>query len=153
MAGCHVHVVATSRRLLVRTARALPGDRRVVRWVFAVVCLLLSSIGLYGVVAAHVVERTREVGIRVALGAPKSLVLRSVLIEGATMTLIGMVGGATIAALFSNWLEPLLYGVSRHDLATIVGVAVLMCLVTGVATYIPARRASSVEPMKALREQ
>jgi predicted permease len=119
---------------------------------FAAVSLLLSTIGLYGVVTAHVVERTREVGIRMALGAPKSLVLQSVLIEGATMTLIGMVGGATIAALFSNWIETILYGVRRHDPATIAGVALLMCLVTGVATYIPARRASSVEPAKALRE-
>ena len=112
---------------------------------FAAVCLLLSTIGLYGVVTAHVVERTREVGIRMALGAPRSLVLRSVLIEGAMMAVIGMVGGATIAALFSNWLETILYGVSRHDPATIAGVALLMGLVTGVATYfLPgAPRASS----------
>ena len=119
---------------------------------FAAVCLLLSTIGLYGVVSAHVVERTREVGIRMALGSPRSLVLRSVLIEGVTMTFIGMVGGATSAALFSKWLETILYGVSRQDPVTIAGVALLMCLVTGVATYIPARRASSIEPMKALRE-
>ena len=119
---------------------------------FAAVCLLLSTIGLYGVVTAHVVERTREVGIRMALGAPKGVVLRAVLLEGATMTLIGMIGGGAMAALFSGWLESILYGVSRHDPATIAGVAVLMCLVTGVATYIPARRAASVEPTVALRE-
>ena len=119
---------------------------------FAAVCLLLSTIGLYGVVTAHVVERTREVGIRMALGAPRGVVLRAVLLEGAMMTLIGMIGGAAIAALFSGWLETILYGVSRHDPATIAGVALLMCLVTGVATYIPARRAASVEPTAALRE-
>jgi predicted lysophospholipase L1 biosynthesis ABC-type transport system permease subunit len=119
---------------------------------FAAVCLLLSTIGLYGVVTAHVVERTREVGIRMALGAPKGVVLRAVLLEGAMMTLIGMIGGAAIAALFSGWLQTILYGVSRHDPATIAGVALLMCLVTGVATYIPARRAASVEPTAALRE-
>ena len=119
---------------------------------FAAVCLLLSTIGLYGVVTAHVVERTREVGIRMALGAPRGAVLRAVLLEGAMMTLIGMIGGAAIAALFSGWLETILYGVSRHDAATIAGVALLMCLVTGVATYIPARRAASVEPTSALRE-
>ena len=119
---------------------------------FAAVCLLLSTIGLYGVVTAHVVERTREVGIRMALGAPRGVVLRAVLLEGAMMTLIGMTGGAAIAALFSGWLETILYGVSRHDPATIAGVAVLVCLVTGVATYIPARRAASIEPTAALRE-
>jgi putative ABC transport system permease protein len=119
---------------------------------FAAVCLLLSTIGLYGVVTAHVVERTREVGIRMALGAPRGVVLRAVLLEGATMTLMGMIGGAAMAALFSGWLESILYGISRDDPATIAGVTVLVCLVTGVATYIPARRAATVEPTAALRE-
>lgn len=119
---------------------------------FAVVCLLLSTIGLYGVVTAHVVERTREVGIRMALGAPRGAVLRAVLLEGAMMTLLGMIGGTAIAALFSGWLETILYGVSRHDTATIAGVALLICVVTGVATYIPARRAAGIEPTTALRE-
>ena len=119
---------------------------------FAAVCLLLSTIGLYAVVTAHVVERTREVGIRMALGAPRGAVLRAVLLEGAMMTLLGIIGGTAIATLFTGWLETILYGVSRHDAATIAGVALLMCLVTGVASYIPARRAASVEPTVALRE-
>jgi putative ABC transport system permease protein len=119
---------------------------------FAAVCLLLSTIGLYGVVTAHVVERTREIGIRMALGAPRGVVLRAVLLEGATMTLIGMTGGGAMAATFSGWVESILYGISGDDPATIAGVAVLVCLVTGVATYIPARRAASVEPTMALRE-
>ncbi len=119
---------------------------------FAAICLLLSTIGLFGVVTAHVAERTREVGIRMALGASRSVVLRTVLLEGATMTLIGLIGGAVIAALFSGWLESILYGVGRHDPATIAGVALLVGFVTGAATYIPARRAASVEPTVALRE-
>jgi len=119
---------------------------------FAAVCLLLSTIGLYGVVTAHVVERTREVGIRMALGASRGAVLRAVLLEGAMMTLLGMIGGTAIAALFSGWLETILYGVSRHDAATIAGVALLICVVAGVATYIPARRAAGIEPTAALRE-
>ncbi|HZA35076.1 MAG TPA: FtsX-like permease family protein, partial [Vicinamibacterales bacterium] len=119
---------------------------------FAAVCLLLSTIGLYGVVTAQVVERTREIGIRMALGAPRGMVLGAVLREGAIVTLIGVIGGAAVAALFSRWLQTILYGVSRHDLATIVGVALLMCVVTGVAAYIPARRAASIEPTAALRQ-
>jgi predicted lysophospholipase L1 biosynthesis ABC-type transport system permease subunit len=119
---------------------------------FAAVCLLLSTIGLYGVVTAHVVERTREVGIRMALGASRGAVLRAVLLEGAMMTLIGLIGGTAIAALFSGWLETILYGVGRHDTATIAGVAVLICVVTAVATYVPARRAAGIEPTAALRE-
>jgi predicted permease len=119
---------------------------------FAAVCLLLSTIGLYGVVTAHVMERTREVGIRMALGATRRAVLGGVLLEGATTTLFGLTGGVAVAALFSTWLETILYGVSRHDAPTVAGVALLMCLVTGVATYIPARRAASVEPTTALRE-
>jgi hypothetical protein len=119
---------------------------------FAAVCLLLSTIGLYGVVTAHVVERTREIGIRMALGATSAAVLRAVLLEGATMTIIGTIGGAAIAALAGGWLDTILYGVSRQDPATIAGVALLIGLVTGVATYIPASRAASIEPTEALRE-
>ena len=119
---------------------------------FAAICLLLSTVGLYGVVTAHVAQRTREVGIRMALGAHRSAVLRAVLREGAMMTLMGLIGGGAIAAIFSGWIESILYGVDRHDPATIASVALLVCLVTGVATYIPARRAASVEPMAALRE-
>ena len=118
----------------------------------AAICLMLATMGLYGVVTAHAVERTREVGIRMALGAPRSVVLRGVLLEGATMTLIGTLGGTAIAALFSGWIESILYGVDRFDPATITSVALLVCLVTSVATYVPARRAARVEPTTALRE-
>ncbi len=119
---------------------------------FAAICLLLSTIGLYGVVTAQVTDRTRDIGIRVALGAPRGTVLRAVLLEGAMLTLLGLMGGAAMAALLGGWLETLLYGVSGHDTATIASVAVLMCVVTGVATYIPARRAAGIEPTAALRE-
>ena len=115
-------------------------------------CLLLSTIGLYGVVTAHVVERIREIGIRMALGASRGAVLRAVLREGAMMTLVGTIGGTAIAALFSGWLETILYGVSRHDPATLAGVALLIGVVTGVATFIPARRAAGTEPTAALRD-
>jgi ABC-type antimicrobial peptide transport system permease subunit len=113
---------------------------------------LLSTIGLYGVITADVVERTREVGIRMALGASRRAVLRALMLEGVMMTVLGLIGGTLIAALFSDWIATILYGVSRHDAATIGGVAVLICVVTGVATYLPARRAAGIEPTAALRE-
>jgi ABC-type lipoprotein release transport system permease subunit len=68
------------------------------------------------------------------------------------MTVIGMIGGTAIAALFRDWLETILYGVSRHDFATLAAVAVIMCIVTGVATYIPGTRPANVDPISALRE-
>ena len=106
-------------------------------------------------VTAHVAKRTREVGIRMALGAPRRVVLRAVLLEGATMTFIGVVGGAAIAALFSGWLESILYGVSRHDPATIAGVALLVCLVTvRRPTFLPdAPQASSRRRLSARDEE
>ena len=94
----------------------------------------------------------REVGIWMALGAPKSVVLRAVMLDGTMMTLVGMIGSAAIAALIGGWLELILYGVSRHDPVTIAGVALVVCFVTRVATHVPARRASSVDPTEALRE-
>ncbi len=120
---------------------------------FAAICLLLSTVGLYGVVTSHVVERRRDIGIRMVLGASAGTVLRAVMLEGATMALVGVIGGTAIAAVFSGWLETILYGVSRHDPATIAGVALLVCLVTGVATYVPARRAADIQPVEALREK
>jgi ABC-type antimicrobial peptide transport system permease subunit len=119
---------------------------------FAAICLLLSTIGLYGVVTAHVVERTREVGIRMALGASRGAVLRAVLFEGAMMTLFGLIGGTAIAALLSGWLGAILYGVGGHDTLTLASVAFVVCVVSGVATYVPARRAAGIEPTAALRE-
>jgi predicted permease len=119
---------------------------------FAAICLLLSTIGLYGVITTQVVERTREIGIRMALGARRATVLRAVLLEGAMMTLFGVIGGTAIAALLGGWLDTILYGVALHDAATIAAVAVVISVVTGVATYLPARRAAGIEPTAALRE-
>jgi putative ABC transport system permease protein len=119
---------------------------------FAAICLLMSTIGLYGVITIQVVARTREIGIRMALGARRGAVLRAVLLEGAMMTLFGLMGGTAMAALLGGWLHTILYGVAVHDAATIAIVAVLISVVAGVATYLPARRAAGIEPTAALRD-
>lgn len=97
-----VHLVTAARRLLLRAARALTPDYGSVRGSTAI-CEVLSTIGLYGVVTAHVAGRTSEVGIRMVLGASRRVVRSAVLLPGSMMTHIGMLGGAEITGLFSGW--------------------------------------------------
>jgi putative ABC transport system permease protein len=113
--------------------------------------LVLTAIGVYGVVAYSVAQRTRELGIRMALGAQRKDVLKLVLREG----LILVASGSVIGLLACYWLSRLvasqLYGVSPYDPATLVSVAVLLATVAFLASYIPARRATKVDPLVALR--
>jgi len=119
---------------------------------FGLATLLLATIGLYGLVTGQVLERTRDIGIRMALGSSKAAVLRSVLAEGAAITVVGSSAGATVALLLSHWLGTILYGVSHDDPATYVAAAVFICTITIVTTWIGARRAANVDPNVALRE-
>jgi ABC-type antimicrobial peptide transport system permease subunit len=119
---------------------------------FAVVALLLSALGLYGVISATMVERTREIGIRMALGSSRKAILRSVLAEGARLTLSGLAVGTILALSSSGWLEATLYGVNHREPMPLLVVALFVCVVTGLAAYVPARRAANVEPSLALRE-
>jgi ABC-type antimicrobial peptide transport system permease subunit len=113
--------------------------------------LLLSAVGLYGVLAMAVSGRTREIGIRRALGAPTAAVASLILREGLSLTLCGIVLGLASAAALTRFLSSYLYGVAQHDPGAFVVVASLLTAVALLACWIPARRATKVDPMVALR--
>ena len=118
---------------------------------FAGLALLLSAVGLYGVITYSVSRRTREIGVRMALGAQRKDVLRLVLEEGAYLALTGLSIGTIASLLAARWMASLLFGVEPADPLTFVTVAVVLSVVTLVACYIPAVRAMRVDPMIALR--
>ena len=113
--------------------------------------LALTSIGLFGVISYIVSQRTHEIGVRMALGAQRSDVLRLVVRHGILLTAMGLVIGLGMAFGAAQLLSSLLYGIRPTDPATFVGVALLLCAVVLLACYIPARRAISVDPLVALR--
>ncbi len=119
---------------------------------FSVVALLLSAIGIYGVLAGSVTERRREIGVRAALGATRASILGLVLRQGLTLTGLGAVIGLAGGALASRGLVTLLFNTSRFDLATYAGVATLLVLVALLACWVPAWRAARVDPTIALRD-
>jgi len=112
---------------------------------------VLGLIGIYGVLAFLVSRRTREIGIRVALGAQRSHVLWLILKEGAKFAALGITLGLAGAFVVTRWLSSELYGVTATDPVTYGGVALLMGLMSMLACYVPARRAMKVDPLIALR--
>jgi putative ABC transport system permease protein len=119
--------------------------------VFALIAMVLAAIGIYGVVSYWMRQRTREIGIRMALGAERRDVLKMVIGQGFVVGLTGTGLGIIGALVLTRFLSSLLYGVSSHDPFTYVCVAILITGVTFLASYFPARRASKVDPMEALR--
>jgi putative ABC transport system permease protein len=120
---------------------------------FAGVALLLSAIGIYGVMAYNVSARTREMGIRIALGAQTSDVLRLVMRDGLMLIAAGLAIGLTAAWAASRVLASQLYEVSASDPQTFVIVALVLAVVASVACYLPARRATRTDPISALRNE
>jgi predicted permease len=118
--------------------------------IFAVVAMLLSAIGIYGVVSYTVEQRTRELGIRAALGATPQSILKLILRAGLTTVALGLVIGLAGVFLLTGLISSLLYGVGERDPLTLAGVAALLAAVALVACYLPARRATKVDPIIAL---
>jgi putative ABC transport system permease protein len=119
--------------------------------VFSGLALLLAAIGIYGVISYSVVQRSHEIGIRMALGAGKNEVLKMVVGQGMLLAVIGVVAGLLLALGLSRFLASMVFGVSALDPMTFVGVTFLLSAIAFLATYIPAKRATRIDPMIALR--
>jgi predicted permease len=154
-------VQQTSPKLVIDTMRTMDeqigdnisNDRLVAMLAlsFGFLATVLAAIGLYGVLAYVTAQRTREIGIRIALGADRGDVLRMVIAQGLKLAISGVTVGVLSSLALGRILSGFLYGVSPTDPMTIVGVAVLLTLVALLASYLPARRATRVDPMVALR--
>jgi putative ABC transport system permease protein len=119
--------------------------------VFAGVAMILAAIGIYGVIAYSVTQRTREIGIRMALGAQRTQMLKMVLGQSLTLVLIGIGIGFLVALGATRVMASLLYGVGANDVSTYAVVTFLLGTAGLLASYLPARRAMKVDPMVALR--
>jgi ABC-type antimicrobial peptide transport system permease subunit len=120
---------------------------------FAGIALILAAIGLYGLLSYMVAQRTLEIGLRMALGAQRSDVLRMIVRRGFTLALVGVVAGIAIAAAATRLLSGMLYGIRATDPLTFAATAGLFLLVSIAASGVPAYRAARMDPMKSLREQ
>ena len=121
--------------------------------IFGFIALALAAVGLYGVIAYDIAQRMREMGVRVALGAQASDIRRLVLWQGIRVTAIGAALGVVAAGFAARYVSELLFNTSAHDPLAFVGAAVTILVVSVLATLIPARRATRVDPVVALRAE
>jgi putative ABC transport system permease protein len=121
--------------------------------VLGVVALLLAAMGIYGVISYLVAQRTREMGVRLALGAQRRDLLKLVLGQGLTLTMIGVAAGLALALALTRFLSSMLFGVSAADPITFAAIALLLAVVAVMASFLPARRAMGVDPITALRHE
>jgi putative ABC transport system permease protein len=138
---------------LVSNSLSRPRLYAVLLGLFACVAAALAVIGIYGVMAYSVAQRTREIGVRVALGAGRSEVMRLVLGQSLLLTTVGIALGIAGAASVARYLDRMLFGLSPLDPATYVGVSTLLAAVAAAGSYVPAHRATKVDPMVALRHE
>jgi putative ABC transport system permease protein len=121
--------------------------------VFAVIALVLAGVGVYGVMAYSVSQRTQEIGVRMALGATTQSVFRLMIGGAMKLVAIGVVAGVIAAAWLSQFLASMLFEVGRFDLVTFAATAIVLGLVATFASYVPARRGMKVTPVEALRAE
>jgi putative ABC transport system permease protein len=147
--------IATAQTMEERIRRSVRLRRAVVSLlgVLGALTLLLTSVGIYGVAAHSASMRTREVGIRISLGARASDVLRMIVRENLSLSLVGVAIGLGLSAAGATMLTSFLFGVTAVDPATFSGGALALCLVSLLASYLPARRAARLEPLVALRRE
>jgi putative ABC transport system permease protein len=138
---------------LISAGTAEPRLNTMLITAFALLALALAAVGIYGVVTYSVAQRTHEIGVRMALGAASGHLVRLVVGEGLAMTAAGVVLGLAGAAMVTRWMSALLFGVTARDPITFTSAAVMLLLVSVAACWIPARRATRVEPVVALRQE
>jgi putative ABC transport system permease protein len=119
--------------------------------VFSVAALLLGAVGIYGLTGYDVARRTREIGLRMALGADRMSVLALMVRQGAGLALVGVILGMTIAIAASRLVGNLLFGITAHDPLVLVATPLVLLAVAVMAAFVPARRAAAVDPLEAIR--
>jgi predicted permease len=144
--------VLTMRQLLSESVSS-PRFNTILLGTFAALALVLAAVGIYGVMAYSVARRSREIGVRIALGAQRGQVLRLIIRHGAKLALIGVGIGIIASLVLTRLMSSLLFDISATDPSTIIAVAALLFFVAVAACYIPARRAMMVDPMVALRDE
>ncbi len=135
---------------------AVGAQPRVQAWLitaFSLIALALACIGIYGVISYTVSQRTREIGVRVALGADPVKIFTQILSEGLSVASAGIVIGLGASAALTRYMETLLFDIKPIDPTVYTSVAILMLIVTAAASYFPSRRAATVDPVVALRDE